>query len=315
MADHQHERTGRDSRALVLALGITTVFLVVEVVGGVLTNSLALLSDAGHMLSDVGALGLSLFAVWLASRPHAPERTFGYHRAEIVAALANGLTLAAISVYIFWEAARRFGDPPNVESGAMLVIAMAGLAANALSGIILSRAGGSGLNVRSAFLHVAGDALGSLGAIAAGIIMLTTGWFLADPLISVLIGVLVLLSGARVTRDALRIVLEFVPGHIDMNEVRNTLVSIEGVAGVHDLHVWTITSGFVALSCHAQLTPGTDASNVLRTATDALTDRFGIRHVTIQPEPEPMHDGTGQEACCLDEHAAESLAGDPVVRV
>jgi cobalt-zinc-cadmium efflux system protein len=312
MPEHRHDRSGQNRRALSLALAITALFFVVETVGGILTHSLALLGDAGHQLSDVGAIGLSLFAIWLAARPHAPERTFGYHRAEIVAALANGLTLLAVSAYIFWEAAHRFADPPNVHSGPMLVIAAAGLTANSVSGVILGRAASDSLNVRSALIDVLGDAAAAVGAIAAAIVMLTTGWLLADPLISVVIGLLILLSGARVTRDALRIFLEFVPGHVDMDEVRNALLSIEGVTGVHDLHVWTITSGFVTLSCHAQLKPGTDASNVLRAATAALTERFGIRHVTIQPEPEPMHGGTGQEACCLDEHAVESLAGDPI---
>jgi cobalt-zinc-cadmium efflux system protein len=304
LAEHEHSSQTQSRWALAAALGITTFFMVVEVVGGLLTNSLALLSDAGHMLSDASALGLSLLAVWLAGQAHTPGRTFGYHRAEILAALVNGLTLGAISIYIFWEAARRFAEPPDVQSAPMLIVAVIGLAANGVSGAILSRYGGGGLNVRSAFLHVLGDALGSVGAIVAGVVMLTTGWFLADPLISVGIGVLILISGARVTREALRIVLEFVPKHIDIAEVRTTVLSVEGVTDVHDLHVWTITSGFVALSCHAQVRQDANAAEVLRSATDALTRRFQIRHVTIQPEHEPMH-GEEPGVCCLDEHAME----------
>lgn len=286
------------------ALGITTFFMVVEVVGGVLTNSLALLSDAGHMLSDSSALGLSLLAIWLAARPHAPGRTFGYHRAEILAALANGLTLVAISLYVFWAAAQRFSDPPDVQSAPMLVVAVVGLSANGVSAVLLSRLGPGSLNVRSAFLHVLGDALGSVGAIVAGVVMLTTGWFLADPLISVGIGVLILVSAVRVTRESLGIVLEFVPKNIKIEDVTGSLLSVEGVTDVHDLHVWTVTSGFVALTCHLRVDQGADTAAVLRSAADALGQRYEIRHVTIQPEHEPIH-GEEPGVCCLAEHAME----------
>jgi cobalt-zinc-cadmium efflux system protein len=304
LAEHDHSSPAGNRTPLALALGITTVFMVVEVVGGILTNSLALLSDAGHMLSDASALGLSLLAISLAGRAHAPGRTFGYHRAEILAALANGLTLGVVSLYVFWEAAHRFTEPPEVDSAPMLVVAGIGLAANGISGVILSRQAGSSLNVRSAFLHVLGDALGSVGAIAAGVVMLTTGWYLADPLISVVIAVLILISGVRVTREALGIVLEFVPKHISIDDVRTTILSIDGVTDVHDLHVWTITSGFVAMTCHARVHESADTAAILRCATDALSGRFQIRHVTIQPEHEPMH-GEKPGVCCLDEHAME----------
>ena len=305
MDEHGHSQlTGR--RALTAALGITTTFLVIEVVGALITDSLALLSDAGHMLSDVSALGLSLLAIWLAARPHTPGRTFGYHRVEIVAALVNGLTLVAVSLYVFWEAAQRFSDPPEVQSGLMLVIASAGLAANAVSGYILSRSGHSNLNVRSAFLHVVGDALGSLGAIIAAIVMLATGWYLADPLISVGIAVLILISAVRVTREALGIVLEFAPKDVDIRAVRSALESVDGVTDVHDLHVWTITSDFVALSAHARVRPGTDSCQMVRRATEMLRNEFDIAHVTIQPEPEPLHE-VRPGVCCLGEHAVESV--------
>lgn len=303
VAKHKHDGQAGNRRALAAALGITTFFMVVEVAGGILTNSLALLSDAGHMLSDASALGISLLAIWLAGRPHTPGRTFGYHRAEILAALANGLTLAAISAYVFWEAARRFGDPPEVESAPMLAVATVGLLANGAAGAILSRAGGHSLNVRSAFLHVLGDALGSVGAIVAGVVMLTTGWFLADPLISVGIGVLILLSGVRVTREALGIVLEFAPKHVSIDEIRHALLSLNQVRDVHDLHVWTITSGFVALACHARVGRDADTPALLREAAAVLGDRFQIRHVTIQPEHEPLHGQAEPGVCCLNEHA------------
>jgi len=188
----------------------------------------------------------------------------------------------------------------------MLVIATAGLGANALSGFILSRSGHSNLNVRSAFLHVLGDALGSVGAIVAGLIMLTTGWYLADPLISVFIAILILISGVRVTREALGIVLEFAPKGIDIGDVRSALESVDGVTDVHDLHVWTITSDFVALSAHARVRPGTDTGLVVRQATEMLGDRFEIGHATIQPEPEPLHGAPQPGSCCLGEHAVGS---------
>jgi cobalt-zinc-cadmium efflux system protein len=306
MDEHSHRPALTGRKALTMALVITTLFFVVEVIGSVVTDSLALFGDAGHMLSDVSALSLSLLAIWMAARPHTPGRTFGYHRVEIVAALVNGLTLGAISLYVFWEAAQRFSDPPEVRSAAMLVIATAGLGANALSGFILSRSGHSNLNVRSAFLHVLGDALGSVGAIVAGLIMLTTGWYLADPLISVFIAILILISGVRVTREALGIVLEFAPKGIDIGDVRSALESVDGVTDVHDLHVWTITSDFVALSAHARVRPGTDTGLVVREATEMLGDRFEIGHATIQPEPEPLHGAPQPGSCCLGERAVGS---------
>jgi cobalt-zinc-cadmium efflux system protein len=300
--EHSHAPlTGR--KALGIAFAVTSAFLVLELLGGILTNSLALLSDAGHMLSDVSALALSLLAIWLAGHRHTPGRTFGYHRVEIVAALVNGVTLGAVSLYIFWEAAQRFSDPPEVESAPMLAIAVAGLSANALSAFLLSRAGHSHLNVRSAFLHVLGDALGSVGAIVAGILMLSLGWYLADPLISVITGVIILVAGVRITREALGIVLEFAPKHVDVRLLRSALQSLDGVTDVHDLHVWTITSDFVALSVHVRVRAGTDTAMLVQRATHTLAETFGIAHATIQPEPEPLHPETHPGACCLGEHA------------
>jgi cobalt-zinc-cadmium efflux system protein len=277
-------------RALIIAFAITLGLFVAEVAGGLLTGSLALLSDAGHMLSDVGALGLSIFALWMATRPPTPSSTYGFHRVEVLAALANGLTLLLIAGYIFWEAVQRFQEPPDVKSAPMLGVATAGLLANLACMFILSPHRQTSINVRGAFLHVLGDLLGSTGAIVAGVIMLTTGWFLADPLISVLIGVLILVSSGRLLRDSLHVLLEAAPPHIDTREIASALTTVPGVQGVHDLHVWTVTSGFVALSCHCEVDGRNDTDELLIELCELLHRRFNIRHVTIQPESRPLHD-------------------------
>ncbi|MGQ9572309.1 MAG: cation diffusion facilitator family transporter [Dehalococcoidia bacterium] len=284
MTWHSQPSRRHSQRALLLAFVITLCFLVVEVVGGVLTNSLALLADAGHMLSDVAALGLGMFAIWMAMRPATATRTYGLHRVEILAALANGIILVLIALYIFWQAAERFLDPPEVQSLPMLVVAAAGLGANAASGAILYRHSGGSLNVRAAFLHVLGDAFGSVGVIAAGIVMLTTGWFVADPIISMLIGTLILVSAWRLLRESLGVLLEAAPAHVDAKEVEAALKAVDGVAGVHDLHVWTVTCGFVALTCHVEVDGSCDTQEMLGELCRMLNERYGIRHVTIQPE-------------------------------
>jgi cobalt-zinc-cadmium efflux system protein len=305
---HAHRHAGNDRgagrRSLTLALTITLTFLAIEAVGALITGSLALLSDAGHMLSDSSALALSLLAIWLAARPHTHRRTFGYHRAEIVSALANGVLLVILAGVIVFEAIGRLSDPPEIDSAPMLVIAAAGLAANIAAGGILAGSRHDSLNVRSAFWHVAGDALGSIGAIAAALVMLATGWYLADPLISIAIAALVMLSGLRVAREAMSIVLESAPRHLDMQAIREDLLGLPGVSDVHDLHAWTITSGFVALSAHARVLPDGDAAAVVRGAGVLLAERYGIQHATIQPETEPLHSDAEPGACCLGEHAA-----------
>jgi len=284
---HDEHAPGRvERRPLAIALAITAVFLVVEVAGGLLTGSLALLADAGHMLTDVAALALALFATWLARRPATPARSFGYLRAEVLAALVNAAALIAVSLYIFWEAYRRVGDPPHVDSGPMLAVAVAGLLANAASAWVLSRGGGHrhSLNTRGAFLHVGGDLRGSAGAIIAALVMLATGWYLADPLLSAGIGLLVLWGAWRLLRESVDVLLEATPAGIDPAAVRAALASVEEVAGVHDLHVWTVTSGLVALSAHVEVAPGGDWSAILPALADLLAERFGIAHVTLQPE-------------------------------
>jgi cobalt-zinc-cadmium efflux system protein len=281
--EHQASRPA-SQRALLVAFVITVSFLVVEVVGGVLTNSLALIADAGHMLSDVAALGLGIFAIWMAMRPATATRTYGFHRVEILAALANGAMLVAIAIYIFWQAGQRLQEPPEVRSLPMLLVAVAGLGANVASGSLLFRHSKESLNVRGAFLHVVADGLGSAGTICAGIVMLATGWYRADAVASVFIGVLVLFSSWRLLRESVGVLMEAVPPHVDAGEIEAALKEVPGVEGVHDLHIWTVTSGFVALTCHAEVNQSCDIQQVLAEICQMLHERYGIRHVTIQPE-------------------------------
>ena len=277
--------------------------------GGLLTNSLALLADAGHMASDVGALGLSLGAVWLASHPPTTRRTYGFHRAEVLAALANSVTLILIAAYIFWEASQRFADPPEVHSGPMLVIAVFGLLANLTSASLLFRQRSASLNIRAAFLHVLGDGLGSVGAITAGIIMLTTGQFLADPIISIAIGALILISSFRITWESTQVLLEATPPGLSITEVQRAMLGVPGVQGIHDLHVWTITSGFISLSVHVETTQGRNQHDILVDLRRLLCQRFDIDHATIQLESAVLHQEL--EACCGGE--AEEVTSEHAV--
>ena len=297
--DHRRGEAARarNRHALAAALAVTAAFAAVEAAGGVLSGSLALLADAGHMVTDVAALALGLFAAWIAGRPSSPRKTFGYLRAEILAALVNGVALVLISLLVIWQAVTRLSDPPEVESGLMLAVSVAGLAANLAAGAILIRAGSDSLNVRGALLHVAGDALGSVGAIAAGVVMLTIGWREADAVASLLIAVLILAGSWRLLRESVDILLEGAPHRIDMEELERTMQAVPGVARVHDVHVWTVTSGFVAMSGHAELDGSRDAHDVLDLLTESLADRFNIAHVTIQPEP-PSHASECCEVMC-----------------
>ena len=279
-----------------MAFAVTAAILVAEVVGGILTNSLALLADAGHMASDIGALALSLTAIWLASRPSSSRRTYGFHRAEVLAALVNSLAMIAVAGYVFWEASRRFADPPAVQSGPMLAIAAAGLAANVVSVAVLSRQAEPGLNVRAAFLHVVGDAAASVGVIVAGVIMLTTGQFIADPLISVVIGALILVGAFRLTWETTQVLLETTPPGLSTGEIQQAMLETQGVRGIHDLHIWTVTSGFVSLSAHVETDQAHTQHDVLVELRRLLARRFGIEHATIQLETSALHQEL--EACC-----------------
>ncbi|MGH2584070.1 MAG: cation diffusion facilitator family transporter [Dehalococcoidia bacterium] len=286
-AEHNHaieHRTSGNRRALMLALAITATFLVVEAIGGWLTGSLALIADAGHMLTDVAALALSLFAMYMASRPATHARTYGYQRMEILAAAVNGVALVAISAFIIWEAIGRFEEPEAVKSGPMLLVATAGLVANLVSMRLLARGRGESLNVRGAYLHVLGDLLGSIGAIAAALVILTTGWTQADPLISVVISVLIVISAWRLLRESVDVLMESTPPGVDVGEIETGLTSIPGVQCVHDMHVWTVTSGFVALSGHLSIFDPSDYNQVMVAAQNLLRERFGIDHATLQLE-------------------------------
>ena len=269
-------------RALKLTLGLTSAFTVAEVAGGVLTGSLALLADAGHMLSDDFSLGLALFAIWLAERPPTPRRSFGYQRAEVLAALANGVTLVLVSLWIFYEAYHRLQDPPEVLGAPMLVVALLGLGVNVAGAYILGRGEGESLNVSAALRHVLADLAGSVGVIVAGLIILTTGWREADPLIGALIGVLVLASSWGILRDSLRILLEQAPAGVEPREIGEAMAAVPGVVEVHDLHVWTVTSGFPALAAHVLVTEEADCHERRRALESMIAERFQIGHTTLQ---------------------------------
>jgi cobalt-zinc-cadmium efflux system protein len=275
-----------ESQRLKWALAISAIYFFAELVAGFITNSLALLSDAGHMLSDIGALGLSLFAFRMARRPATHQSTYGFHRVEILAALFNGLTLWLIVGVIFAAAYGRLTRPPVVESYGMVVVAVLGLAVNIAAALILHRGHHHNLNLRGAFLHVVSDAVGSVGAIAAGLIMLTTGWYVADPLISIAIGVLILFSSWSLVKDSLSVLMQSVPKGIRLDEVRQTIESVAGVSKVHDLHVWAVTSDIFTLSAHAVVENGGDFHEVLNGIEDTLKERFNIEHTTIQLEIE-----------------------------
>lgn len=272
----------RNRRVLTVVLGLTLAFTVVEIVGGVLTGSLALLADAVHMLSDNLALALALLAVWLAGRPSTPTRSFGYQRAEILAALANGVILVLIAVWIFVEAWGRLMDPPDVLAGWMAVVAGVGLAVNLAAAAILARAGHDTLNMRAALRHVIADALGSAGVLVAALVILVTGWRYADPLAGALIAVAVLASSWSVLRDSVNILLEAAPKGIDVGELGRRLAQMPGVVEVHDLHVWTITSGFPALSAHVLVERDDDCHARRRELEELLLTEYGIEHTTLQ---------------------------------
>jgi len=265
-------------------LALIAGFTVVEVVAGFLTDSLALLADAGHMLGDSGALALALFAAWLASRPATPDRSFGYRRAEILAALANGLTLVAIAIWVFVEAIRRLDNPPEVLGGWMLVVALVGLVVNVVAAGILSRFAGESLNVKAALRHVFADVLGSVGVALAAVVVLTTGWDQADPLAGMAIGLLILASSWTILRDSVAILLEATPPEIDAEEVGRAMAAVEGVVEVHDLHIWTITSGFPALSAHVLVRRGGDCHGVRLQLERLLAREFDLEHTTLQVE-------------------------------
>ncbi len=274
-------------------LGITAAFMVAEVAGGLLSGSLALLADAGHMLTDAGSLGLSLFAIRVAQRPASPEKTYGYVRLEILAALVNGAALLVIAGIIVIEAWHRLRDPVAVNGGIMLGVAVVGLGVNVAGALLLHGHAHDNLNVRGAYLHVLGDLLGSIGAICAGLVILLTGWTPADPIISVVIALLILYSAWSLVREAADVLLEAAPPHIDVEDVVRELRGVEGLDQVHDVHVWTLTSGFVALSAHGVIDDPTDHTRILDEVQGRMKAR-GIEHVTFQLELRPLYQLPGR---------------------
>jgi cobalt-zinc-cadmium efflux system protein len=264
-------------------LVLTGTFMVVEAVGGWVSGSLALLADAGHMLTDVGALGLSLLSAWIAQRPADNTKTYGYLRWEILAALVNGAALFGIAAMVVVEAVQRIQEPQPVRTGLFLAVASAGLLVNLTSLAVLHSQREGSLNIRGAYLHVLGDALGSVGAVAAAVIIALTGWTLADPIVSILLSILILVGAGRLLRDSTDILLESVPRHVSMTEVQRRMLGVPGVAAVHDLHVWTVTSGMVAMSGHA-VVPDLDAHPGVLDGIRTEMSHMGIGHVTIQLE-------------------------------
>lgn len=302
MTHEHHAHRLSERRGLILAIVFTGSILLAEAIGGIVTNSLALLADAGHMLVDVASLVMSFLALTFALRPPSKERTYGFHRLEILAALANGLTLILICLYIFYEAYQRILTPQPVQGLGMLAIAFVGLVANGAAIMVLEK--GESLNVRSAFLHVLGDTLSSAGIIVGGLVMLVTGWYIIDPIISVVIALLILASAYRVTVEAVNILLEATPKGIDLGRVVEAVRGVEGVRDVHDVHIWSITSGLHALSAHLLIDDQLTSRSVdIVGRVQALLKRdFGIAHTTLQCECESC--ANGEMVCVLDRSTA-----------
>jgi cobalt-zinc-cadmium efflux system protein len=284
---HSHARV-EDSRRMVVVLWINVALLVIGVVGGIAFDSLALLADAGHVLTDIGAVALALFAGWMAARPATPQRTFGFRRVEILAALVNGLTLVAIAVLVFVAAIARLSDPPSVEGAGVLAVGAASLAGNAIAAWVLMRGDRANVNLEGVLRHTAADALGSVGVIVAGVIVLTTGWDQADPIVSILIAVLILIGSWRLVREPFNVLMESAPAGIDVQEVGAAMCGVPGVREVHDLHVWEVTSGFPALAAHVRTEPAEDVDVVRERIEQMLLERFELEHTTLQVVVEPL---------------------------
>ncbi len=289
---HHHGRASDSRRRLGMVLILTAIYMVAEALAGWWSGSLALLADAGHMLTDVAAVALALAAAWFSARPATPRKTFGYYRLEILAALINGVALVVIALLIFYEAYQRWSSPPAVRSSIVMLVASGGLIINVICAWILHAGHDLDMNIRGAWLHVISDALGSVGAIVAGAIMWIYGWFTADPLFSALIGVLIVWSSWRLIRESTNVLLEGTPAHINLTAVEEAILNTEGVTAVHDLHVWTITSGREALSAHVIHGYTTSQPDLLKELRTKLHDRFGVDHLTIQMETPDFEDET-----------------------
>jgi len=310
-SDHQHghdELRDASTRRLGIALAINLVFLVVEVIGGLVTNSLALLADAGHMLTDVGALAIALLVARLARTPSTPQRTFGLLRAEVIGAFVNGATLVLVVGLIFREAVHRLGDPGEVDAPLMLLIAGFGLGANLVSAWVLAGSRKDNVNVQGAFLHMVGDALGSVGAMVAGAaIWISPSLTIVDPIASMVIGAIIMYGAVGLLRRTMNILLEATPDHIDYTEVKKTLLDMEHIADVHDLHIWTITSGMTVLTAHVSLDECCQDNQHWQEALDEarrmLMESHGVNHVTLQVEP--YGESCGTQCECVAENGDE----------
>lgn len=292
-AHHHHHHAQAAARAgnrrrMAIALGINVLLLLAGVIGAVVFGSVALLADAGHVLSDVGAIALGLLAAAMATRPARGRRTFGLHRGEILAALVNGLLLVVVAVVVFVEAIGRLSDPPSIEAGGVLAIGVIGLAGNAAATAVLLAGDRVDLNLEGVLRHSAADALGSLGVVVSATIVLATGWRYADPIAGLLIGLLVLLGSWGLVRDAFDVLMEAAPAGVDVQEVGRAMVAVPGVREVHDLHVWTVTAGFPALAAHVRTDPTEDLDEVRARVEAVLHERFEIQHTTLQMMPEQL---------------------------
>jgi cobalt-zinc-cadmium efflux system protein len=296
-----HQETTSSYRRLKITLVIVLVIMAAEIIGGIFSNSLALLSDAGHMLVDALALGLSLLAMRVARRPPTATKTFGYHRVEILAALANGTILVLLSAFIFYGAYQRFLEPPAVKTPLMLTIAIVGLFANVGGVLLLNRASRRSLNIRAAYWHIIGDTIASVGVITAGIIISLTGYYVADAIASVVIAMIILWGAVRIVGESADVLLEAVPKHIETSEVIDFIRNIPGVNEVHDIHIWTITSNIYALSAHLVIDDQmvSKSLDIVKTVRQGLARRYNISHTTLQPECESCPTGI---VCELDRH-------------
>src|SRR5262245_61677947 len=283
---HDHRHGTR--RALIGALALSAAVLVVEIVGALWTGSLALVADAGHVFADVGGLGLALFASWIAARPPTPAKTYGYHRAEILAAFLNSLVMMALAAVILYEAYHRLFAPHPIPGGPLLVIGLIGLGANLLSMWLLRADARDSLNVRAAYLEVLGDALGSIGVLMAAVVIMATGWTSIDSLVSVAIGLFIAARTWRLLRQVVNVLLEGTPAHLDVAEIERAMGEVTGVRRVHDLHVWTLTSGREAMSAHVVVGDMGESDRLLDELHRVLHARFGVDHTTIQLEREPQ---------------------------
>ena len=295
---HDHDLREAGRRNLVISLALIGVYMVVEIIGGLISGSLALLADAAHMFTDAGAIGLALFAMWMANRPASVERTFGYHRTEVLAALVNALSLWLIAGWIFFEAYHRFSEPPEVQGPLMLSVGAVGLLVNIVVVFILHRSAGHSINVEAAFWHVVADLLGSIGVIVSGVLVTVFGWWIADPILSVLIGLLILASSWSLLQKVFQVLLQATPERLDIYQLCHRMEEEAGVTLIHDVHAWTVTSGYEVLTAHVLLEPtlsGEQVERALRGLRRVANEEFGIRHITLQVEQTV-------EGCTEDHH-------------